>query len=97
MTRIYMDPTNCADCELIQLGQSHLDRCGGIRVVDGTATEGTLYRYQAFGKLCFNPSHRLPNLTMGHCRSGLRYAPFDTVKKSTALVKYYQGATIESE
>ena len=55
MTRIYIDPTNCADCELIQLGQSHLDRCGGIRVVDGTAAEGTLYRYQLLGNQALTP------------------------------------------
>ena len=44
---IYIDPfTNgCNDCELKQLNGDDTDTCGGIKVADGSAIDGTHYRY----------------------------------------------------
>lgn len=43
--KVYIDPSNCSDCQLMQLDSRHTDRCGGIEVADGNADEGTQYRY----------------------------------------------------
>ena len=45
--KIYINPENCADCELRQLMEEHLDICGGLEVADGDAGVGTTYRYIA--------------------------------------------------
>ena len=38
--KVYNDPSNCDDCELTQLNAFHTDKCGGIEVADGDASEG---------------------------------------------------------
>lgn len=43
--KVYIDPANCSDCQLMQLDSRHTDRCGGVEVADGNANEGTQYRY----------------------------------------------------
>lgn len=45
-----MNPDNCDDCVLKQLEQEDLDTCGGRKVADGSADDGTMYRYIASGK-----------------------------------------------
>ena len=42
--RIYDDPNNCSDCELIIMSQNDLDACGGKKVADGDASTGNDYR-----------------------------------------------------
>ena len=48
--RIYLNPDNCDDCVLKQLEQEDLDTCGGRKVADGSAEDGTMYRYIASGE-----------------------------------------------
>ena len=50
-----MNPDNCDDCVLKQLEQEDLDTCGGRKVADGSAEDGTMYRYIASGKLNLLP------------------------------------------
>ena len=42
--KVYKNPDNCNDCELIQINSVHTDACGGIEVADGDETEGGQYR-----------------------------------------------------
>ena len=43
--QIYIDPANCSDCRLRQLNNNNVDVCGGVTVGDGSASDGTDYRY----------------------------------------------------
>ena len=43
--KIYLN--QCSDCALVQINGDHVDACGGIEVGDGSASDGTQYRYIA--------------------------------------------------
>ena len=42
--KIYIDPSNCDDCELTMINYQR-DACGGLEVADGDESAGTHYRY----------------------------------------------------
>ena len=42
--KIYIDPSNCDDCELTMINYQR-DACGGLEVADGDESDGTHYRY----------------------------------------------------
>ena len=77
--KIYKNPDNCNDCELIQINSVHTDACGGIEVADGDETEGGQYR---------NGQKSILRSVEGHLKviSRLKFSSIESIETVTRYI-----------
>ena len=74
--KIYIDPSNCEDCELRQINNGEVDECGGVEVADGTTTEGTNYRYIVTGLFPYNIQCYRGDYTLSRMNKNGNWRPY---------------------
>jgi hypothetical protein len=82
--KIYLDATACGDCELRQIREYQTDVCGGVEVADGSAEDGTTYRYIVTGSFPFNLQCYRGDISLSRTPAGDGWREF-TVNNSCGI------------